>query len=170
MISTTFDTDHNLLISINSILHQLFCRCRMKLSSRYLIFVVQFNHASPKPISASLDADSNSLSKTFNGNSLLHTTIPLYPHVTCSSGTCILNITDGTMRSHDNLFERSGNEQIDEVKPLSFCLLNARSLRNKSAYLVDYENDETFDIVALTETWLTNDDVAVHALSSPLGL
>lgn len=73
------------------------------------------------------------------------------------------------MSSHDNLFERTDNEQFVVVKSLRFCLLNAQSLRNKSADLVDYVNDENFDIVALTETWLTNDDLAVRSLSSPVG-
>lgn len=131
--------------------------------------MVQCNLVSPKPISATVDADSNLLSKTFNGNSFLPATIPLYPHVTCSSETRIQNITVGTMRSHDNLFERSGNEQIVEVKPLSSFLLNAQSLKNKSAFFVDYVNDEKLNIVSLTKTWLTNDDITVRALSSPVG-
>ena len=41
---------------------------------------------------------------------------------------------------------------------LSFCLLNAHSLRNKSASLCDYVQDCKADIFAITETWLTQNN------------
>ena len=47
--------------------------------------------------------------------------------------------------------------------PLSLCLLNARSVRNKSAVLMDYLCDCKADLYAKTETWLTEDDAAVRA-------
>ena len=46
--------------------------------------------------------------------------------------------------------------------PLSLCLLNARSVRNKSVVLMDYLCDCKADLYAITETWLTEDDAAVR--------
>ena len=47
--------------------------------------------------------------------------------------------------------------------PLSLCLLNARSVRNKSAVLMNYLCDCKAGLYAKTETWLTEDDAAVRA-------
>ena len=47
--------------------------------------------------------------------------------------------------------------------PLSLCLLNARSVRNRSAVLLDYLCDCKADLYAMTETRLTEDDAAVRA-------
>ena len=38
---------------------------------------------------------------------------------------------------------------------LSFCLMNTRSVRNKTAMLMDYICDLKADLYAMTETWLT---------------
>ena len=46
---------------------------------------------------------------------------------------------------------------------LSLCLLNARSVRNKTAMLVDYLCDSKADLYAITETWLTEKDASVRA-------
>ena len=40
------------------------------------------------------------------------------------------------------------------AKLLYFCLLNARSINNKSLQIKDNLVDQSFDILALTETWL----------------
>ena len=50
---------------------------------------------------------------------------------------------------------------IVAVKHLSQSLLNARSVKNKTAG--DYVSDCKADVVAITETWLTTDDTAVRA-------
>ena len=52
---------------------------------------------------------------------------------------------------------------------LSLCLLNARSVRNKSAVLMDYLCDCKADLYAITEIWLTEDDAEVRAELSPDG-
>ena len=39
-----------------------------------------------------------------------------------------------------------------------FALINARSLRNKSLFVRNYVDECSLDIVALTETWLTDED------------
>ena len=40
------------------------------------------------------------------------------------------------------------------AKLLNFCLINARSINNKSLQIKDNLVDQSFDILALTETWL----------------
>ena len=48
---------------------------------------------------------------------------------------------------------------------MSICLFNARSVRNKTADIMDY----IFDTKAVTETWLTLDNDAVNAELCPIG-
>ena len=47
--------------------------------------------------------------------------------------------------------------------------MNARSLRNKSTIFQDFVHDNKFDIVAVTETWLTSSDDAVVSDLTPPG-
>ena len=51
---------------------------------------------------------------------------------------------------------------------LSLCLLNACSVKNKTADLFDYICDRKADLVAITENWLTLDDDAVRAKLYPV--
>ena len=43
----------------------------------------------------------------------------------------------------------------------SFVLINARSIRNKALLLLDYIDEHGLDVVAMTETWLGDDDPSV---------
>ncbi|XP_041453147.1 uncharacterized protein LOC121406191 [Lytechinus variegatus] len=52
---------------------------------------------------------------------------------------------------------------------LNFCVLNARSLRNKSTDFQDFVADKHLDIVCVCETWLTTCDDAVIADLCPDG-
>ena len=52
---------------------------------------------------------------------------------------------------------------------LSLCLLNSRSVRNKSAAIYDYLCECKADLIAVTETWLNNHDNAVRAELCPDG-
>ena len=49
------------------------------------------------------------------------------------------------------------------------CVLNAQSLRNKSADFVDYICDFKPDIVAITETWFKEIDSAAKIEATPAG-
>ena len=65
-----------------------------------------------------------------------------------------------TRRNNHNLIQvptvtRDSTVFVDKAK---FCLINARSLRNKSLFVRDYVDECSLDIVALTETWLTDED------------
>ena len=48
------------------------------------------------------------------------------------------------------------------------CVLNAQSLRNKSADFVDYICDFKPDIVAVTKTWFKEIDSAAKIEATPL--
>ena len=49
------------------------------------------------------------------------------------------------------------------------CLLNIRSLRNKTADFVDYVCETKVDLFAITETWLCPNDDAIRNESCPVG-
>ena len=51
---------------------------------------------------------------------------------------------------------KCGNPPADNF--LNFCLLNTRSINNKSLHLKDLTIDENIDILAFTETWLKTND------------
>ena len=52
---------------------------------------------------------------------------------------------------------------------MSLCLLNAQSVRNKTADFVDYICENKYDLVAITETWLQKRDDAVRGELRPTG-
>ena len=52
---------------------------------------------------------------------------------------------------------------------MSLCLLNAQSVRNKTADFVDYICENKYDLVAITETWLQKRDNAVRGELRPTG-
>jgi len=49
------------------------------------------------------------------------------------------------------------------------CTLNVRSIANKSALFVDYINKCKADLIAITETWLSDNDCAVCSEITPPG-
>ena len=66
------------------------------------------------------------------------------------------------------------NQAVNNVRShrspnLAFCLLNARSLKNKTASFVDYVQDCKADFFAITETWLTQHDAVVCTEITPSG-
>ena len=64
----------------------------------------------------------------------------------------------------------SNSLQNDNCNLLKFCLLNSRSVWNKTVYIVDYiSHDCKPDIVAITETWLDKNDNAVRVELCPDG-
>ena len=63
--------------------------------------------------------------------------------------------------SSDALDRRPDNLQI--------CLLNARSLKNKSTSLLDYIFDRKPDIVAISETWFNENDSTLKVTCTPPG-
>lgn len=71
---------------------------------------------------------------------------------------------------------RRRNHAIDSVpqpkKPCrfaNFCLLNARSIRNKTSLIKDFLLDSKIDLMALTETWLQGDcdEYSVRDITPP---
>ena len=53
-----------------------------------------------------------------------------------------------------------------EVKPklVNMCLMNTRSVRNKTLEVKDYVVEHSVDITALTETWLRSDELDAKTL------
>ena len=46
---------------------------------------------------------------------------------------------------------------------ISLALMNTHSIRNKTADFVEYVSEYKFDLVAITETWLTSNDDSLRA-------
>lgn len=62
------------------------------------------------------------------------------------------------------------SEKSTSRKPsLSLCIMNVRSIKNKSAEFVDYGTSCKVDLFALTETWLGKNDDAHRAEITPTG-
>ena len=59
--------------------------------------------------------------------------------------------------------------KIAQNSCLSLCLMNAQSIRNKTADFVDYVCENKLDLVAVTETWLQKKDDAVRVKLCPAG-
>ncbi|PFX17927.1 Transient receptor potential-gamma protein [Stylophora pistillata] len=57
----------------------------------------------------------------------------------------------------------------NRTQSMLLCSLNPRSVRNKTADVLDYVCDCKTDLFAFTETWLKNDDDAVRAEICPNG-
>ena len=65
------------------------------------------------------------------------------------SGTAVISRTRVRYQAHTTL-----------------ALINARSVRNKAETICDYITERDFDVICLTETWLSeNDDAVIHALT-----
>ena len=80
-------------------------------------------------------------------------------------------------RGHHHI-DRSNLVQINCVSDLhlrtsathlTMCMLNVRSIVNKSALFVDYINECKADLFAITETWLSDNDSAVCYKITPPG-
>ena len=52
-------------------------------------------------------------------------------------------------------------------KLLNCCLLNARSLRNKTTSFIDFVQDGNYDLVAVTKTWLNPDTASMISDITP---
>ena len=76
------------------------------------------------------------------------------------------------MRNISNLISVRGLPALAPIaahQHLSLCLLNACSVKNKTADFFYYICDFKADLVAITGTWLTTDDAAVRAELCPVG-
>ena len=55
-----------------------------------------------------------------------------------------------------------------EIPKVSVCVMNCRSVKNKSAYLSDFILANDFDCVAMTETWLSSNEQDNNTVLSAL--
>ena len=83
----------------------------------------------------------------------------------------IVSVRDEPRQTHNNGHNSKNLScvQPSKLRPtimsqslLSFCLMNTRSVRNKTAMLMDYICDLNADLYAMTETWLTENDASVR--------
>lgn len=58
---------------------------------------------------------------------------------------------------------------VTEKPFMQLCTLNACSIKNKSAEFFYFVCESKADLIAITETWLTDNYVAARALATPLG-
>ena len=65
-----------------------------------------------------------------------------------------------SQQHHDNLIPvtLTANPLVCPTTTASLCIINARSVRNKTTDILDHIHEHDLDIVAITETWLTNKD------------
>lgn len=64
---------------------------------------------------------------------------------------------------------RCSEKSTSRQPSLSLCIMNVRSIKNKSAQFVDYVTSCKADLFALTETWLSKNDDAHRAEITPTG-
>ena len=77
------------------------------------------------------------------------------------------------LRNLDNIIVAKRQQVLEYIKndmqELLLCVLNAQSLRNKSATFVDLVCDSKADLFAVFETWLTDNDTAILSEITPQG-
>lgn len=61
------------------------------------------------------------------------------------------------------------NNIKNDTRQLLLCVLNARSLRNKSAAFLDFVCDSKVDLFAVSETWLIDNDTSILSEITPQG-
>ena len=78
-----------------------------------------------------------------------------------------------SQQHHDNLIPvtLTANPLVWPTTTASLCIFNARSVRNKTTDILDHIHEHDLDIVAITETWLTNkdSDLSVTRALTPTG-
>ena len=80
-------------------------------------------------------------------------------------------VTPREPSNHQHNVKKASTVNLSNLQPLKFVqpssaqvkvgLLNAQSVKNKALDIIDHVNDNNLDLVALTETWLTDNDT-VH--------
>lgn len=78
---------------------------------------------------------------------------------------CQRNLVNIIAAKHQQVLENIKND----TQQLLLCVLNARSLGNKSASFVDLVCDSKADLLAVSETWLTDNDTAILSEIIPKG-
>ena len=77
-----------------------------------------------------------------------------------------------SQQHHDNLIPvtLTSNPLNYPTTTASLCIINARSVRNKTTDILYHIHEHDLDVVAITETWLTNKDSdlpVTRALTTP---
>ena len=62
------------------------------------------------------------------------------------------------LQTHTRIANKYCTKLQKETTTASLCVINTRSVRNKTTDILDYIHEHDLDIVATTDTWLTNKD------------
>ena len=81
----------------------------------------------------------------------------------------VINSTPRIASTLQNCNIHKNKSLLSSCSSLTMCLLNIRSLRNKTADFVDYVCETKVDLFAITETWLCPNDDAIRNESCPVG-
>ena len=68
-----------------------------------------------------------------------------------------------TVNFRNLIYVNCTKEQKSHFTPTNFCLLNTRSVNRKELSIKDYVSENDIDILAITETWLqeNNNDFSI---------
>lgn len=102
------------------------------------------------------------------------TSCGLQPSIPCIRKTRRGNRGGKRRNCHRNeckasLPHRSKDKLDQPQQSVSFCMINTRSIRNKTSEFNDFVIDNDLDVVGVCETWLHPDDDAVIAALNPGG-
>ena len=97
----------------------------------------------------------------------LHLSTHIFPCTFLREDTPPIRIWTNTNHQHE--YQSSLYLSLSPLVRLSLCLLNSRSVRNKSAAFFDYICECKADLVVVTETWLRCCDDAIRAELCPDG-
>ena len=91
------------------------------------------------------------------------------PHVNCSNYR--LSIPSQKSQTKNNLIKVpvQGNVKGVQYQPMTVCLFNAQSVRNKVNTIVDHIIEHNIDVCCITESWLTSEDSTKIAEITPVG-
>ena len=91
------------------------------------------------------------------------------PHVNCSNYR--LSIPSQKSQTKNNLIKVpvQGNVKGVQYQPMTVCLFNAHSVRNKVNTIVDHIIEHNIDVCCITESWLTSEDSTKIAEITPVG-
>ena len=80
----------------------------------------------------------------------------------------VISLNKATTPRHSAIASKSGS-QYRMTNPLKIAVVNSRSVRNKTADIIEYIISTALDITLLTETWLTVSDAVIRAELKPPG-
>ena len=99
-------------------------------------------------------------------SSVCHSYRPFRPTTSCDAE----HSSRLSSRNTNNLITVNCSNYLNaHYQSLKLCVLNARSVRNKTADILDYICECKLDVVGITDSWLSSDNAAVRTELCPDG-